>query len=262
MITRDTIANAILKVMKESPLVRAGWEIGAVAFNRVDEWSDVDLCFDVKDDHFEEVYAAIEAELTKIAPIECKHGAPNGIAPGAYQTVYKLEGISEFLFVEICFIPWSAKNKAVQKEIHGDIIVHFDEEGVLKGQKVDLDFFVGKLERRLAIFRKLYVMYQFMVRKEIYRRNPVEAYFYYYSVAVRPMLELVRMHYYPFRHDFEHRYVYYELPKEVAKEIEEFVFCKDLDDLSEKHEKLLMRYLEELEYLESLDIRKHLESHM
>ncbi|XMB67768.1 hypothetical protein RI065_04440 [Mycoplasmatota bacterium zrk1] len=255
------IIDSIISVSMKSKHVRAVWEIGAVAFGRVDEWSDVDLVFDVSDESFEEVFALIEVELEKYAPIEHKYGAPNGIAKGAYQNVYKLENISEFLVIELCFIPSSSEHKAIEKEIHGDVIVHFDKEGVLKEEEVDLERFAKKIEARLETMKTLLGMYQFMVKKEINRENPIEAYFYYFSVALAPILELVKMHYTPFRYDFRHRYVYYELPENVVKEIEEFTFVKDLDDLSTKYKKLLVRFKEELDYLNSIDILEHLKKH-
>lgn len=254
---REEIIKSIVDTARLSKCINAAWELGAVAFDRVDEFSDIDLVFDVEDNFFDEAFDTLEDTLKEINPIEHKLGSPNGISRGAYQNVYRLEGYSEFLVIEICFIPSSTNNRPVEKEIHGDIIVHFDKKGILE-QETDIKAFAKRMESRFKRIKNVVNIYQFTVKKEIERNNPTEAYFYYFSVALNPLIELVRMHYNPFHFDFRHRYVYFELPKDIAKEIEEFTFVNDLQDLGIKHNRILERFKEEIEYLNKIDFLEHL----
>lgn len=254
---RDEIINKIIETAKNSNCINAGWELGALAFDRVDEYSDIDLVFDVEPKCFDSAFTIIEKCLNEISPIETKLGSPNGIAEGAYQYVYKLEGLSEFLIIEICFIPSTTLNKSIEKEIHGNVLIHFDKKGICN-QSIDLTQFTKTMEERFEKIKKIYNMYQFAVKKEIHRNNPTEAYFYYFSVALNPFIELIRMRYNPFHYNFRHRYVYYELPSHIAQEIEDFTFIKDIDDLANKHSTMIERFKEEIDYLDSLDFKEHL----
>ncbi|EQB88639.1 hypothetical protein J2Z44_004340 [Clostridium punense] len=47
------------------------------------------------------------------------------------------------------------------------------------------------------------------------------------------------MKYSPYRYSFKSRYVYYDLPKEVVKNLEELYFITDVEDLSLKHKEAI-----------------------
>ncbi|XMB85916.1 aminoglycoside 6-adenylyltransferase [Mycoplasmatota bacterium WC44] len=260
MKSREEIIKSIIDAAKLSKHINAAWELGAVAFDRVDEFSDIDLVFVVDDDFFEETFDTLEDTLKEIAPLEHKLGAPNNISNGAYQNVYRLEGYSEFLVIEICFIPSSTSHKPVEKEIHGEIIVHLDKRNILN-QKTNVLALARTMKDRYEKLKQVIEVYQFTVKKEIMRNNPTEAYFYYFSVTLNPLLELVRMHYSPFHYNFRHRYVYFELPQRIVEEIEEFTFIKNLEDLEFKHKRILERFKEEILYLDKLDFLEHLNNH-
>ena len=42
-LTRDSIIRTLTAELQPLPSVHAFWEAGAAAFNRIDEWSDIDL---------------------------------------------------------------------------------------------------------------------------------------------------------------------------------------------------------------------------
>lgn len=79
-------------------------------------------------------------------------------------------------------------------------------------------------------------MFQPFVLKELNRQNYVEAMGYYNSVTLRPLVELLRVKYCPPRYDFYTRYVYYDLPIDVAKRLERFFYISDPADLRVKHQ--------------------------
>jgi len=49
MFSRDSIVRLLTEALRPLPYVHAFWEAGAAAFNRVDEWSDIDLYIVVDD---------------------------------------------------------------------------------------------------------------------------------------------------------------------------------------------------------------------
>ena len=71
-VSRDEITVAIAAALEPLDYVYAMWEGGAVAFDRADEWSDIDICISADDDRIEEPFAVVEKALGSIAPIELK----------------------------------------------------------------------------------------------------------------------------------------------------------------------------------------------
>jgi hypothetical protein len=72
------------------------------------------------------------------------------------------------------------------------------------------------------------------VQKEIFRRNPIDALGLYQMLILAPLVEVLRIRYNPYHHDFGSRYLYHELPKDVVQRLEGLFFIRDLDDLQAK----------------------------
>jgi hypothetical protein len=66
-LTRQEILHALRQRLQPLPYVHAMWEAGAIAFDRVDQWSDIDLQFDVDDNHVEEAFAEVEHALATLS---------------------------------------------------------------------------------------------------------------------------------------------------------------------------------------------------
>ena len=93
---RDRITDALSNALQPLPHVLAGWESGSVAFNLVDEYSDIDLNFLLDDTTpVDPFYAVVESALETVSPIAASHSAP----PGRY---FKLMDGGDFLLVDVC----------------------------------------------------------------------------------------------------------------------------------------------------------------
>ena len=92
---RLRITDAVINALQLLPYVLAGWESGSVAFDRVDEFSDIDLNF-LLDDAFpaDAVYAVVESLLETVSPVAASHAEP----PGRY---FKLTEGGDFLLVDV-----------------------------------------------------------------------------------------------------------------------------------------------------------------
>ena len=64
-LTRQEIITALVRGLEPLEFVNAMWEGGSAAFNRLDQWSDIDLQFDVADDKVEETFQAVQAVLER-----------------------------------------------------------------------------------------------------------------------------------------------------------------------------------------------------
>src|SRR5438093_8141170 len=72
-LTRDSIIRALTSELRPLPYVHAFWEAGAAAFNRVDEWSDIDLYIVVDDTAVPQTFEIVEKTLSGQSPIRLKH---------------------------------------------------------------------------------------------------------------------------------------------------------------------------------------------
>ena len=66
-LTRDIIIQTLVDALKPIEYVLAFWEGGAAAFNRVDEWSDIDLYLVVDDKKVDETFVAFEKALKSLS---------------------------------------------------------------------------------------------------------------------------------------------------------------------------------------------------
>jgi len=185
------------------------------------------------------VFPVIDKALDALAPIEISLEYPQSMSPGAYQKVYRLEETSKFMVIEICAVKHSSSEKFLQREIHGEVFVHFDKENVTDKKPIDEEQFNKNLEARLENIEKLFNIYQFLIEKEINRNNQIEALAFYHNFTLNPLIEVLRMKYKPYRYSFKTRYVYYDLPKEAVKKLEEFYLITDMRDLRLKHKEAI-----------------------
>jgi hypothetical protein len=235
-VTRDRIVRAVADVLEPLDYVYAMWEGGAVAFDRVDEWSDVDICVDAADDRVEEAFPVVEQALESLAPIELKYDV-TGPKLGEYvQAFYRLEGTSEFMLVDFAVFKHSAPDKLLEPEIHGASRFHFNKGDAVKIPHLDRDGLHRTLGKRVEDLGKRFEMFACFVIKEIERGNYIEAHDFYNRFVLGSLVEALRIKHKPVRHDFRTRYVHHDLPPEVVKELVGLYFVKEHEDLRQKYE--------------------------
>lgn len=236
---RKEILENIVNALEPLDYVYAMWQCGSEAFNRIDQWSDIDVVVDVEDDKVKEIFKFTDKALQVLSPIEHTFECPQVMSPGAYQKVYKLKNTSEFLVIEICAVKHSSDNKFLQSEIHGDVFVHFDKKNVTDVKPIDKEEFAQKLKLRIEQIEKLFNIYQFLVKKELNRNNYIEAIVFYQNFSLNLLLELLRIKYSPYRYSFKTRYIYHDLPEDIVKRLHDFYFIKDGVDLEAKHKETI-----------------------
>jgi hypothetical protein len=220
--------------------VYALWEAGAAAFNRIDQWSDIDLMVDVQDDYVDKTWQVIEDVLQRLSPIELRYELPQPAWHGHTQVFYRLKDASPFLFVDAVVIQHSNPNKFLEVEQHGQPQVLFDKIGVAQPPSFDPHALHSKLDKQLQQMKITFELFQVETTKELNRGNDIEAISFYYASTLRPMVELLRIRYMqvPARHKFYTRYIQYDLPKEVVDKLGELFFVRDAADLTVKHRRV------------------------
>lgn len=253
---RKEILDNLVDALKPLNYVYAMWQCGSAAFERVDQWSDIDVVVDVEDDRVKDIFEFTDKALQVLSPIEYTYECPQIMSPGAYQKVYRLKNTSEFLVVEVCAVKHSSNNKFLHKEIHGDVFVHFDKKNVTEVKPIDKEKMVEKLILRIQQIEKLFNIYQFLIKKELNRSNDIEALEYYRNFSVNPLLELLRIRYCPYRYSFKTRYIYYDLPKDIVNKLHPFYYIKDGVDLGLKHKEVINWFNETINELKGVNLEE------
>lgn len=233
---RDTIIQALVKALEPLDYVYAFWEGGAAAWNRIDEWSDIDLYLAVNDEKVDEAFFATEKALESLSPIKQKYDVPQTTWPDASQAFYKLAKTSEYLIIDLCILKLRSREKFLEPEIHGNNVFYFNKGNRVKHPILDKAAFVSKLHKRLERLRARFDIFNVFVQKEINRGNYIEATDLYHGLTIALLTEALRIKHNPIHYDFKTRYVHYELPPETVKKLQSLCFVKNAKDLQEKYD--------------------------
>lgn len=253
-IERKDILKAVSTALEPLDFVYGMWECGSSAFDRIDNWSDVDIVVDVEDDRVKDVFEYADKALGSLSEIEYSYFCKQPMSPGAYQKAYKLKGASEFLVVELCALRHSEPRKFLEKEIHSDVKIHFDKKNVTENRSIDKKEYIKKIHERIEDIENMFNIYQFLVKKELNRENYIEALEFYRNFSLNPLVELLRIKHKPYRYNFKARYIYYDLPKPIVSRLHDFYYIKDGFDLYRKHRALVEWFNEALQEVKSLNL--------
>ena len=234
-LTRDIIIQTLVDALNPLDYVHAFWEGGAAAFNRVDEWSDIDLYLVVKDDKVDETFLAFEKALKSLSPIKQKYDVTHLSESGLFQAFYRLEEASEYLIIDLAVFKISSPDKFLEPEIHGNAVFYFNKSDKIKPPPLDKNAFAKKLQKRLGRLKASFDMFNNFVQKEINRGNCLEAIGLYRAVTLASLVEALRIKHNPVHHDFKMRYIHYELPSEIIKQLRQLFFVEDEKDLQKKY---------------------------
>lgn len=252
-LTRQEILQALRQRLEPLPYVHAMWEAGAIAFDRVDQWSDIDLQFDVDDDHVEDAFAEVEHALASLSPIEIRFRLPDPTWHGHSQAFYRLANASPFLLIDLSIsrhTQTAARQLFLRQEIHGVAVVHFDKSGVATPAPFDAESHRQTLLARLPQMRQNFILFQPLVLKELNRGNAIEAVAFYHSWVVRPLVELLRIIHCPQRHNFHTRYIQHDLPAAIGKRLERFFYVASPDEIRQRQQEGEQWFLELMEQME------------
>jgi len=234
-LTRNIIIQTLTHALKPINYVHAFWEGGAAAFDRIDEWSDIDLYLVVDDEKVEEIFPIFENALSSLSPIKQKYIVQHRPESGIFQAFYKLEDASEYLIIDLAVFKLSSPEKFLEPEIHGNAVFYFNKTNKIKLPSLDKNAFAKKLKKRLERLKANFDMFNNFVQKEINRGNYLEAIDLYRVITLASITEALRIKHNPVHHDFRMRYIHYELPSEAIKKLKHFFFVEDDRELQKKY---------------------------
>jgi hypothetical protein len=252
-VTRDDIVKAVVAALEPLDYVYAVWEGGAVAFDRVDRWSDIDICVDAEDCQVGECFPAVERALAALGRIALKFEMKQTMSAGYVQAFYRLEGTDECMLVDFAVFKHSWPDKLLEPEIHGRARFHFNKGGAVTVPRLDRRKLAADLRAALENTRMRLETFGCFVPKEIGRKNYVEAVTLYQRLVLDSLVDLLRIRYKPVRFGFKTRYIHYDLPPEVVERLRALFFVRDQRDLEAKYAEARAWFESELEVLGKTD---------
>ncbi len=256
---RDAIVHALTSALEPLDYIYAFWEGGAIAFNRLDEWSDMDLYVAVDDDKVEETFQAAEKALKSLSPIKQKLDIPQTGWEGISQAFYLLENTSEYVLIDFCVLKLSSPDKLLAPEIHGNNVFYINKKDTIKPPKLDKEAFIKKLNERLDRLQARFAMFNNFVQKEINRHNFLEAIALYHNLTLASLTEVLRIKHHPLHYDFRMRYVHYELPQQTINQLKHLYFVEDEKDLQAKYMQATKRFHQTIREIDRKQIEKQIE---
>ncbi len=234
-LTREEIVQNLRRDLEPIDYIHAFWQSGSIAFNRVDQWSDIDLYLVVDDEKVQETFADVERSLTQFSLIEQKYEIPENPPLQDAQAFYRLRDAGEYLIIDLAALKQSTPEKFLEPRIHGKSIFYFNKSNRVTIPEWDEEAWRNRLEERTKRLEAKFRMFNNFIEKEIKRGNRLEALDVYYNLTLAILLEALRIKYNPNHYDFKVRYVHYELPPHVLNRLEKLYFVGSPAELEEKY---------------------------
>jgi hypothetical protein len=255
-LTRNNIIQTLVNALQPLDYVHAFWEGGAAAFNRIDEWSDIDLYLVVDDTKIDETFLAVEEAIKSLSHVELKYEIPQTAWPGVSQAFYRLKDTSKYLLLDIAVLKISSTEKFLEPKIHGNVVFFFNKSSKVQHPSFDEDALILKLQERLERLKVRFDMFNIFVQKEINRGNYLEAVDSYHTLTLATLVEVLRIKHNPFHHDFKMRYIHYEIPSKITRKLEHLYFAKDEKDLQRKYQEATKWFHETISEIEQKEIER------
>jgi hypothetical protein len=232
---RRRLAQDLSKELRSCSSILAAWAGGSSANATSDRFSDIDLNI-LHADNESAVFQIVEATLRNISEITHIYNEPKSLWPDLTQKVYFLKDAPLHFFIDVAAFPESKPailDEFMQTERHGSPVVLFDKGGRIRSFPVDEQALLQKQRRRLNEIAEAFPVYRKTVLKELDRGNAIDAFAFYYSGMLRPLIEVMGLIYRPYHFDFGFRHLKRSLPSDIYRRIEPLFFVANLNLLQE-----------------------------
>lgn len=232
---RRRLAHELSQELQSCSSILAVWEGGSSANATSDQFSDIDLNI-LHANNEDAVFQIVEATLSSISEITHIYNEPKSLWPDLTQKVYFIKDSPKHFFVDVATFPESKPailNEFMQIDRHGKPAILFDKGGHIHSHPLDELAFLQRQRRRLNEIVEAFPVYRTTVFKELDRGNAIDAFAFYYSGMLRPLIEVMGLIYRPYRFDFGFRYLKPSLPTDLYLRIEPLFFVGNLNLLQE-----------------------------
>ncbi len=216
MQNRNKIVEHLRSNLEPRDDIYAFWIEGSGPQGHADEFSDIDLWVSTDDDKIFTIYNDIEQILSEIAPIDFRYIVKNKGELG--QNVYHLQGMSEFLTIDI-------NTQGISRDVYlvkgiDDAEVIFDKQNIIKFKErkpANID-----LEAKRKKLQGFYEQMRPSLLKNVRRNKNLEV-LHYYHFILRYATKFLRLKYgWHEKIDFDLKHIYRDIPENEVKNLERF----------------------------------------
>lgn len=233
MLTRQAI-TAALSTLKSHDFIRAATLAGSDATGRADDLSDIDLVLFVTRGGIEPAAQAIDALLRTLSPINLSWRLPMPTWHGFNQAFYQLKDAPEHLMIDWVIIEvgeGAPPHPFFEVERHGTHKALFDKDALVTATHTDHAAIDTAIRKRVEEIRNRFTLFRHMGAKNATRNLPIDACHFYHSLALRPLIDMLRITHAPDRHDFGLRYLKDDLPLAEYETIQRLCYPRSAADI-------------------------------
>lgn len=237
---KQDVLKTVLNTLEPMPDILAAWEGGSAATKTKDQYSDIDLCL-LASAPLQDVLDRVEKSLEKFEVTRAWKQSKSGWGEGMLQRFLMLKDAPKHFFVDVAVFDLSASklmNDFLEVERHGEVILHFDKNNLIRPGHTDLEALKARQKERLGELSQSFPFFKTLVLKEIDRGQAIDAMSFYQNGMLRPLVEVLGIVHRPYKFDFALRYVHKHFPADVQKMVQDLTYVSDLADLSKKVIKL------------------------
>jgi hypothetical protein len=230
---RARLFDAVLPALEADATVRACWEGGSVATGRADLFSDIDLYVVADTARHQAVLDTVERAVESATPIRHVWPVDPPPFPGVSQRIYLLDDAPRFFMMDCAVLTADGARQFLERERHGEPRILLDRDGTLGALPLDRERHDTRMRQRLGQIRASWPIYRTVVEKELARGRSLDAIGFYFNGLLRPLIELLGMRHRPERFDYGWRYLHYDLPADVQRQLESFAYVADAGRISD-----------------------------
>ena len=234
MMTRLELRAALREELEKVGSILAMWEAGSHAFERADEYSDLDIGLLVGEGTLADAWAAVDRALERVGGFDVRWENPVHIFKGMTQRVYRLRDASPWLHLDIGVFQEPVEDLYLQAPRHGRAEVMFDRTGRVTPPPWDAQNHLRQMREALHQEIMRWTIYFGFFRKELARGRAIDAFGFYIGLTLRPVLNVLGMLHRPDRWDYGFRYAREDLPAEVVARLERLCYVAEPAQLSQK----------------------------
>lgn len=225
------IINNLKDNLQNNFWVYAFWLEGSAAKDEMDEYSDLDLWFDVKDEKVDEVMGEIEQILSEFGQLDFSYQQEKP-HPQIVHKIFHIVGMPESLFLDVN-IQSHSREFIFTKDMPGEETkTIFDKVGVIKFKDFDAEKFRESQESLASHLRKRFEQ-QARVKTLVNRGEFVDAFKYYNKYILEPLTDLTKLRYAPEKPIFI-KGISRILPPDVLGDLEKLYKIHSIEDISSK----------------------------
>ncbi len=234
-LTREELASSLRDALIDQSDINAMSLGGSDAFGAADSLSDLDIQLDVVDGRTDEVFAFVEGALEAISPIELRYAIPDPTWHGHRQRFYRLRDTDPLVLVDLVLMErGTSAPRLDERQMHGTPVILFDKLGVITASELDFEANEQRMANRFASLRARFELFGGFAAKELKRGRPIDAWHFYGSMLIQPLVMLLRMEYCPERFEFSTRYLDRDLPVELVSRVRALLFFANETSFAEQ----------------------------